>query len=268
MKLPVYTLAKEKTKERNLPVHFNEEYRPDLIKRAVLALQSAAQHVYGAYPNAGQRHSSKTRKRRRDYRGTYGFGISRAQRKILSRRGMRMFWVGATSPQTVGGRRSHPPKVEKILQERINKKENRKAIRSAIGATINKGLVAKRGHKVPAEYPFIVDSDVEKITKTKELQTILEKFGLVEELARSSIKKIRSGRGKLRGRRYHRKKGPLIVVSGECPLSRAGKNIAGVDVVAVKSLNAVHLAPGSLPGRLTLWTEGAIEVLENEKLFL
>jgi len=106
MKLPVYTLAKEKTKERNLPVHFNEEYRPDLIKRAVLALQSAAQHVYGAYPNAGQRHSSKTRKRRRDYRGTYGFGISRAQRKILSRRGMRMFWVGATSPQTVGGRRS------------------------------------------------------------------------------------------------------------------------------------------------------------------
>ncbi len=259
---------KEKTGEKSLPSQFKEEYRPDLISRAVHALRSASRQAYGADPQAGQRHSSKTRKRRRDYRGTYGFGISRVQRKILSRRGMRMFWVGATSPQTVGGRRSHPPKAEKILVERINKKENRKAIRSAIGATVNPSLVQQRGHKIPLEYPFVVSKDVEKISKTTEVRVFLEKFGFTDELKRTSIKKIRAGRGKLRGRKYQLKKGPLIVVGSACPLLKAGRNIAGIDVVEVRALNAEVLAPGELPGRATLWTEQAIDVLEKDHLFV
>ncbi len=268
MKLQKLNLQKQKTGEVELPTQFTEEFRPDLIKRAVHSLQSKARQKYGADPKAGMRHSSKLSKRRRKYRGCYGFGISRVNRKILSRRGTRFFWVGAFSPQTRGGRRSHAPKAEKILEQKINKKENRKAIRSAIGATLNKEIVAKRGHKLPAEYPFIIDSSFEGLKKTKQVEETLLQLGFEQELERSLLKKIRAGIGTMRGRKYRRKKGILVVVSGECDLLKAAKNIPGIDVVFVKALNAELLAPGTDAGRITLWTENAVSVIGKEKLFI
>ena len=124
MKLPIIDKENKNVGTKELPSQFSESYRPNLIKRAVHALQSAARQAYGAFPEAGKRSSSDTSKRRRKYRGTYGFGISRVNRKIHSRRGTRFFWVGAFSPQTVGGRRSHPPKAEKELTKRINKERH------------------------------------------------------------------------------------------------------------------------------------------------
>jgi large subunit ribosomal protein L4e len=53
--------------------------------------------------------------------------------------------------------------------------------------------------------------------------------------------------------------GPLIVVSEKKGLVNAAGNIPGVDIVTVKNLNAEILAPGTHPGRLTLWTSSAIE---------
>ncbi len=267
MKLPLLDLEKNRKGDRTLPTQFQEEFRPDLIRRAVRALQAALRHTYGADPEAGNRSSSKTSKRRRDYRGTYGFGISRVNRKILSRRGTRMSWVGATTPQTRGGRRAHPPKAEKILSHSINIKERRKAIRSAMSATLNKELVVKRGHHCPAEYPFIMDSSFENLSKTPQVEKVLKALGFEEELERSAEKKVRAGLGKRRGRRYVRKKGLLLVVSGQCPLLKAARNISGVDVVSAKMLNAAYLAPGALAGRVTIWTEKALEVVEKENLF-
>lgn len=268
MKLPILNAEKNKQGERILPSQFSEEYRPDLIWRAVLALQSAARQRHGSDPEAGKKYSSKTSKRRRKYRGTYGFGISRVQRKILSRRGTRFIWVGATSPQTVGGRRAHPPKAGKILKQKVNIKENRKAIRSAMSATFDKKIVQKRGHKVPVEYPFIISGEMEKMSKAQDIQEALSKLGFDAEMERSMIKKVRSGIGKLRGRKYQRKKGILLVVSEKCPLMKAAANIPGMDVVEVKALNVELLAPGSLPGRISLWTEKAVNVLEKGKLFV
>jgi large subunit ribosomal protein L4e len=268
MKLTIYSQTNQKSGDKDLPQQFSESYRPDLIKRAVHALQSAARQPYGTSPEAGLRHSSKLSKRRRKYRGCYGFGISRVNRKILSRRGTRMFWVGAFSPQTVGGRRSHPPKAQKNMVKSINKKENRKAIRSAMGATLNKTLVANRGHKIPDTYPFILSSDIEKITKTKDVAKALQDLGFEAEMERSLIKKVRAGLGKVRGRKYQRKKSLLLVVGDICPASKAARNISGVDIVPVKSLNAELLAPGTMPGRATLWTEGALDVLTKNKLFM
>ncbi|MBU1974283.1 MAG: 50S ribosomal protein L4 [Nanoarchaeota archaeon] len=259
---------KNKAGEKELPRQFKEEYRPDLIKRAVHALQSRARQPYGADPEAGQRHSSDISKRRRKYRGCYGFGISRVNRKIHSRRGTRMFWVGTTSPQTRGGRRSHAPKAEKIFEKLINKKENRKAIRSAMAATLSKEIVAGRGHRVPEDYPFIINTDFENLSKTKDVQKVLLSLGFKEELERSLIKKVRAGIGKMRGRKYRRKKGILIVVGKECPLLQAAKNIPGVNVVMANALNAELLAPGCMPGRVTLWTEKAIDLITEKKMFI
>ena len=267
MKLAIFDQDKKKKGEKELPSQFTEEYRPDLIKRAVLALQSAARQPYGASPEAGLRPSAELSKRRRKYRGCYGFGISRVNRKILSRRGTRMQWVGATSPQTRGGRRAHPPKAEKILEKSINKKERRKALRSALAATVVKELVKARGHHLPPEYPFILDNSLEKIERTKELKKILINLGFKEELERSLIKKIRAGLGKMRGRKYRQKKGLLVVVAGDCPLLKAGQNVAGMEVVRARALNPEILAPGALPGRVTLWTERALEELKKKNLF-
>jgi len=268
MKLALFDAEKKKSGDKELPVQFSEEYRPDLIRRAVHALQSAARQAYGADPEAGKKHSSRVSKRRRDWRGSYGFGISRVNRKILSHRGTRFGWVGDFSPQTRGGRRAHPPKAIKVLEQKINTKENQKAIRSAMGATVNKELVSARGHKLPSEYPFILSSKVESLDKTKDVTKLLLALGFEKELDRSAEKKVRAGRGKARGRKYQRKKGILIVVGKECPLLKSGQNVPGVDVVQASGLNVSLLAPGTLPGRVTLWTENALEVINKEKLFI
>ncbi len=189
MKLPILSTDKNKTGEKQIPAQFTEHYRPDLIRRAVLALQSAARQIYGSDQEAGLRHSSNLSKRRRNYRGSYGIGIGRVNRKIHSRRGTRFGWVGAFSPQTVGGHRSHPPKAVKIWEQKINAKENRKAIRSAMGATLSKELVALRGHRVPMHYPFVVAAAFESVAKTHEVEKVLLSLGFEAELERSSQKK-------------------------------------------------------------------------------
>jgi len=256
------------TGKKDLPKQFSEEIRPDLIKRAVLTIQSCNRQRYGASPRAGKRASAELSRRRHNYRGSYGIGISRVPRKIMSRRGTRLNWVGAVAPGTVGGRRAHPPKAEKIWEKDINKKEMEKALRSAISATIVAEEVKNRGHIVPENYPFIIDSKFESLKKTKEVKIALEKLGIKEELSRTQIKKIRAGKGKTRGRPYKKKTGPLIVVGKDCELLKSAANISGIDIIDVKNLNAQLLAPGTIPGRLTLWTSSSIELLEKERLFI
>ncbi|MEK6938891.1 MAG: 50S ribosomal protein L4 [Nanoarchaeota archaeon] len=268
MKLAILNEQKNKVGEIELPVQFSESFRPDLICRAVHALQSSERQAYGTNPDAGLRHSSKLSKERKHYRGCYGFGISRVNRKILSRRGTRMSWVGAFSPQTRGGRAAHPPQAEKVWEQQINQKENQKAIRSAIAATINKPIVEQRGHKFPAEYPFVIDSTLEKINQTKILQKALLTLGFELELTRAGEKKVRAGKGKLRGRKYKQKKSILLVVGDNCPLIKAAENMIGIEAVPVKSLNVELLAPGTHAGRVTLWSKKALEILEKEKLFI
>ena len=266
MKANLYSQDGKKLKQIELPRQFNEEIRPDIISRAVLAIQSHKRQRYGTDPWAGSKYSSKLSKRRRKYRGSYGFGISRVQRKILTRRGTQFFWVGATTPNTVGGRKAHPPKPEKIFSKKINIKERRKAIRSAIAATAVKELVVARGHKCE-EAPLIIETRFESMNKTKDVQNILIKLGLEDELKRIANRRITAGRGKSRGRRYKTKKGPLLIVSENCALIKAASNLQGVDIATVNSLNAEVLAPGCRAGRLTIWTDKAIERLAKEELY-
>jgi large subunit ribosomal protein L4e len=268
MQLTVLNITKTETGKQELPVQFSEPVRPDLIKRAVEALQNRRRQPYGADPMAGKKCSAEVSRRRRKYRGSYGHGISRVPRKVLTRRGTRFYWVGAFAPGTVGGRRAHPPKAEKNWTRKINEKENSKAIRSALAATVIKEAVANRGHKTPNNYPFLIEDAFETLNKTKLVRETLIKLGLKDELERSSKRTIRAGKGKLRGRKYIKKKGPLLVVSKQCPLIKSGRNVPGVEVVEVNALNAEILAPGTAVGRLTIFTTGAIERMNKEKLFM
>ncbi|MBN2567101.1 50S ribosomal protein L4 [Candidatus Woesearchaeota archaeon] len=268
MKLPIISVKKESKGDIALPRQFSEPVRQDLIQKAHRIQELSGRQPYGAKPGAGMRASAELSRRRHDYRGSYGFGISRVPRKILSRRGTRMNWVGAVAPGTVGGRRAHPPKAYKNTELKINAKEKRKAIRSALAATIKKDTVMKRGHRVPDAYPFVLAKDVEAIARTKDARTLFSAIGLADELARSAKTGIRAGKGTMRNRRARPRIGPLVVVSRRCGLSDACKNLPGVDVVPIKRLSVLTLAPGAHPGRLTLFTEEAIKTLQKENLFM
>jgi large subunit ribosomal protein L4e len=267
-KLTIYGTDGKAGAQTNLPPQFAEPVRADLIKRAVLSIQSKARQSYGAAPLAGRRHSVDVSRRRRDYRGSYGKGISRVPRKILSRRGGQMSWEGAFAPGTKGGRRAHPPKSEKDWTRKINTKENRKAIRSAIAATLDPALVKARGHLAPITYPFAVADGIEHLQKTKDLRATLFALGFEQELSRAANVQKRSGIATLRGRTRKVRKSILIVASSsDAPVILAAENILGVEACGVDELNAEILAPGAHVGRLTIFTAGALKQLEEKKLF-
>ncbi len=250
MKKDLYNLNGEKTKTINLPEQFNEDYNFDLINRAILSLRSNSRQPYGVMPRAGMNYSAKLSRRRRDYKGAYGKGIARVPRKTMWRRGTQFMWVGALAPGTVGGRKAHPPKVSKIWNLKINKKERVKAIRSALNGSAKESIA--------------VLDNFENISKTKESIKILELLGFKI----LSVKRKKSGRGKSRGRSFRYKKGTLVVVSKKCNLFQAISNIPGYDVVDVRSLNADLLTLGKDMPRKCIFTEGALNIMDKEKLFL
>ena len=240
-----------------LPSVFEATFRPDLIKRAVLSEQSKKRQPQGRSPTAGKMvaHSSVGP----------GRGISKVPRTHGKRthHGHRGTFIN----QTVGGMLAHPPKVEKVYIEKINKKEHRLALWSAVSATGDKDIVEKRGHIFDEKlsFPLVVSDDIEGTTKTNEMVEILSNLGLSDDLERTKQKKVRAGKGKMRGRKYRRKVGPLVVVADDCDALRAGKNVAGVTVCKVKDLTVEELAPGSNAGRLTVWTESAIKAVSEWK---
>jgi len=268
MELTIYNKENKAIGKQTLPSQFSEPIRFDLIKRAVLAAQHNRRQPYGAHDRAGKRHSAKLSRRRKNFKTSYGIGISRVPRKIMSGKGTRWNWVGAIAPGTRGGRRAHPPKASKQWTKKINNKERLKAIRSALHATMDRTLVQQRGHQVPEQYPFILADDFEHIAKTKELVTALHALGFHPELKRAAIKKVRAGKGKARNRKYKKRKSLLLVTSGSCKLLDSATNIAGIEAMPVHSINAQLLAPGKEPGRAMLLTTKALERLTKEKLYV
>ncbi|HLC73641.1 MAG TPA: 50S ribosomal protein L4 [Candidatus Nanoarchaeia archaeon] len=266
MKADILDLSGIKVGTLELPPQFEEPIRLDLIKKAVLVVQNNNRQPYGAYPEAGKRQSVRISKRRRDYKTSYGHGISRTPRKVIWHRGRQFGWVGAFVPNTRGGRRAHPPKAEKEFSQDLNINERRKAIRSAISASLNKSLLQENNYTPKA--PLIITEDLEKLNKTKEIKSLLMKLGLTLELSNTLKRKTKTGSPRLRGRKYRIKKGPLVVVSQKCSLMNAASNIPGLNISIVHNLNAELLAPGANPGRLIIWSNKSIERLGKEKLFM
>jgi len=263
MEAEVFDLNGNPVGKISLPKVFEEPVREDLIRRAVLATWSKKRQPYGTDPMAGKRTSAHYHGMRRYIWTMMNREMARLPR-IHGKVSLHLLWRARRVPQAVKGRRAHPPKVEKVWEEKINKKERRKAIRSAIAATAIKELVLKRGHRVEKlkALPIIVEDKIQEIKKTKELVEFLKKLGLEDELRRIKKKKVRAGRGKMRGRRYRRKTGILFVITEDKGIGKAVKNLPGCHVCRVENLCAEYLAPGAMPGRLTIFTKSAIEKLK------
>lgn len=244
--------------EVELPKVFGTKHRPDVIKKAFLALQSSERQPYGADPLAGKRSSAHYHGRRK-----YRFTMMNREMARISRLHGKVGYLAFRArvvPQAVKGRRAHPPKAEKNWEQKINRKENELAVKSALAASANLKLLAKRHRIEKLIPPVIIVDDFENIDKTKEIAGFLDKI-LAEEMKRCKEKKIKPGKGKTRGRKYRKKKGPVVIASKDCPLLRSARNIAGIDAVAVDDINIALLAPGAQAGRLTILTKAALDQL-------
>jgi len=262
MKVDVFDLSGKIVEKIELPKVFSNQVREDLIRRAVLASQSKMRQPYGTDPEAGQRSSAGYHGYRRHRYTMMNREMARMPR-LHGKTVPFLQWRPRIVPQAVKGREAHPPKVEKKWKLKINDKERKKAIISAIAATAVKEFVAKRGHRFDGEVPIVVDDKIQGFKKSKEVVNFLVKLGLAKELERLEEKKIRAGKGGSRGRKYKRKIGPLFVITEDKGISKAVNNLSGIHVVRVENLSATHLAPGTHPGRLTIFTKSAIEKLRK-----
>ena len=265
MKAKVFGIDGSEKSSIELPKVFETTYQPVVIKRAVLAMQSARLQPKGTDPRAGlkttavyigTRDQPNTRK-------SINTGKARLPRMI----NLRHPASGrvAKVPQAVGGRRAHPPKVNKTIVEKINKKEKQLALRSAIAATALKELVEKR-FIVEGALPIIIEDKFEETAKTKDVIIALNKVGAGKDLENARGKtRRRAGKGNARGRTKKQKKSVLIVTGENSKVLKACRNLPGVESVTINSLNVELLAPGAEAGRLVIWTRSAIEKLAKGK---
>ena len=227
--------------EVDLPDVFETAYRPDLIRKAVLAAQANRKQDYGSDEYAGLRTPAES------------FGSGRGMAHVPREGGQ-----ARRVPQAVGGRRAHPPKTEKDRGLDINDKERQLAVRSALAATTDAEVVAERGHAFDdVELPLVVSDDFEDVHRTQEVVDVLEALGVYADIERADETTIKAGKGSTRGRKRRRAKSILFVTSEEP--SRGARNLAGADVATAQEVNAEDLAPGGQGGRLTIFTESAIE---------
>ncbi len=227
-----------------VPSVFNTPLRLDVISKAVIAEQSHSFQRQGRDPMAGKRTTAE------------GFGVGRGISRVPRIGGHGpLSGQAAFAPGTRGGRLAFPPVSMANPAKSINRKERRFALRSALAASASASIVKKRGHRFEEEmmFPLVVSDAIEKITKTSEARKILFSLGLWDDIAR-----VEKSRQTLRGRTTH-KVGPLIVVGDYQGAHRAFRNFDGVDVVRAQDLSVENLAPGTHPGRLTVWSESAFK---------
>ncbi len=253
MKAKILGLDRSEVGSMDLPDVFLTPYLPTVIHKTYVSLLSHSFQAQGRLPVAGQIVSAESR--------NTGLGIARIARargQGFPRAGQAAGVAGVRH-----GRVAHPPVSWRRILKRINARERRLGLCSAIAATVRRDIVQRRGHDLGgiSELPLIVSNEIESIEKAKELHNVLIKLGMQEDL-----KRARAGRRKAYGslRKHGRTSGVsvLIVVGGMSNVTKLSRSIAGVDVTTARNLNVLDLAPGSKPIRLTLYSQNAIDRLQ------
>jgi len=165
-----------------------------------------------------------------------------------------------------------PTKIWRKWHVKINQGQKRFATASALAASAVAPLLMARGHQVATvpEVPLVIDSSAvagEAVAKTAAALGLLKAVGAGPDIEKvKGSKKVRAGKGKLRGRRHRQRRGPLVVYSAEADgkdLVKGFRNITGVETCPVDALNLLQLAPGGHLGRFIVWTSAAIKELDS-----
>jgi large subunit ribosomal protein L4e len=162
-----------------------------------------------------------------------------------------------------------PTKVWRKWHQKINLNQKRFATASALAASGSPALLLARGHAISTvpEVPLVVSSTGFAVKKTKEAIALLKAVGAGEDVLKAgNSRKVRAGKGKMRGRRHTQRRGPLVIYNPEedgKDLVLAFRNIPGVETSSVYSLNLLQLAPGGHMGRFIVWSSSAFSALDK-----
>jgi len=238
------------------PAVFKAPIRNDLVNFVHTNLRKNARQATGVKKIAGEQTSAES------------WGTGRAVSRIPRVRGGGTHRSGqaAFGNMCRGGRMFAPLKTWRKWHKKCNVNQRRYAMTSAIAATGVPALVMAKGHQVDnvPEIPLVVSNNVEAYNKTKQAVQVLKNLGAWDDIKRVyATRRARAGRGKMRGRTHVQKLGPCIVYANDNGIVKAFRNIPGVTLINVNSLNVLKLAPGGHVGRFLIFTEDAFKSLDT-----
>lgn len=243
------------TVQTTLPAVFKAPIRTDVVQFVHNNMRKNKRQPYAVSVKAGHQTSAES------------WGTGRAVSRIPRVRGGGTHRSGqaAFGNMCRGGRMFAPTKTWRRWHRKINVNQRRYAMCSALAATALPALVMARGHRIDniGEVPLVIDNSLEKISKTKDAVKLLKALNAYNDVEKSrSSHKIRPGKGKMRNRRYITRKGPLVIYNEDQGITRAFRNIPGVDLLKVDRMNLLLLAPGGHLGRFCIWSQAAFEKLD------
>jgi large subunit ribosomal protein L4e len=239
-----------------LPAVFTAPIRNDLVQFVHTQMAKNHRQPYAVNRMSGMQTSAES----------WGTGRAVARIPRVAGGGTHRAGQGAFGNMCRGGRMFAPTKTWRRWNRKSNLTLRRYATASALAASAVTALVMARGHRIDQvnEVPLVVSSAVESIQKTKEAIAFLNRVGAGKDVERvKESKKIRAGKGKMRNRRYVTRRGPLVIYNTDNGISRAFRNIPGVELAQVSRLNLLDLAPGGHLGRFIIWTEDAFKSLDE-----
>jgi len=257
---PLITVYNDKNEKAGstvcLPVVFRAPIRPDIVSTIHHEMAKNKRQPYCVNVDAGHQTSAES------------WGTGRAVARIPRVRGGGTHRSGqaAFGNMCRGGRMFAPTKTWRRWHRRINVAQKRYAMCSAIAATGVPALVMAKGHQIGGinEVPLVVSDKVQSFQKTKEAVVFLRRNKAWADVAKVyATRRMRAGKGKLRNRRHVQKLGPLVIYDQDQGLTKAFRNIPGVDTIKVDALNLLKLAPGGHVGRFCIWTESAFKKLDS-----
>merc|ERR1711909_159722 len=239
-----------------LPAVFKAPIRPDIVSFVQQQMSLNRRQPYAVSRKAGHQTSAES------------WGTGRAVARIPRVRGGGTHRSGqaAFGNMCRGGRMFAPLKTWRRWHKRCNINQRRYAMTSAIAATGVPALVMAKGHKVDEvpEIPLVVSNAAQEYKKTKQAVDLLKQLGAWDDVKRVyATRRMRAGRGKSRDRKHVQKLGPAIIYAQDNGIVRAFRNIPGVEVLDVNSLNVLRLAPGGHVGRFLIFTEDAFKALDT-----
>merc|ERR1712010_116349 len=252
----VQSTSDEAGKQVQLPAVFLAPIRPDIVTFVHTSMNKNRRQAYAVNKDAGHQTSAES----------WGTGRAVARIPRVPGGGTHRAGQGAFGNMCRGGRMFNPTKTWRKWHRKINVNQRRYAVCSALAASALPSLVMARGHRIEnlAECPVVVDASVESITKTAKAVSVLDSLGAMDDVNKSKAsRQVRSGKGKMRNRRYVQRRGPLVVFAEDNGLKKAMRNISGAEVCDVSRLNLLQLAPGGHLGRFVIFTEQAFAALDG-----
>jgi len=252
----VFSLTGERAGDTTLPEVMTAPLRPDIVQFVHTNMNKNHRQAYAVNIHAGKQVSASS----------WGTGRAVARIPRVGGGGTSRSGQGAFGNMCRGGRMFAPTKTWRKWHRKINVTQKRYAVASALAATAVPALVMARGHKIDEvpEIPLVIDNSIESAKKTSAAKDILSAVGALADVEKAAdSKKIRAGKGKARNRRYTLRRGPLIIYKSNDGVEQAFRNLPGVELCCVDRLNLLQLAPGGHMGRFCVWSQAALDALNE-----